>query len=700
MMNRNEVSNNPDAGKTSSAAQCLTEFAGSAWSSAVTDKINGVRQLCGSKIEQQQQQPERSGVMQLSHIAGQSAGEIAFFLAASKLVGKGIKCAATRGAALEAGESVVAKSLLGQQVASASKFLNKSHLATELVTAGTTGALAGGVFKPVGNGESQWHRVGNAATEAATFMTLSGVTGKYGGTFAENLDGRMKLNALSGAAAGMVNTNVDAWTHGRVASAKDTVINGAGFAVGNVLTSEALHGVGRALENTTFGRKANVSRAGAGETVLLSDNSIPLNALTRDGGMTGRNFTARRVIDVAEAPVNPEVAKALEYQRNSTSPWLRTADATKRFPTLNGDINADTVVVGSGVVGQQIADRLAGLGQKVVVLERGKVASGTSGMMGAMNTFVPDTGFEVMAESFGAEKFPLIMQRLIAGRQSSENLGREFGNFKPVDSYNVGYSHNHEGIAAEAKIAQQFDPRIKFVTGPEAEKIFPTARSVAIFPQEGNLNPRQMLLGMASSGRYATFEDSPVLGLVKSNSGADVFTPEGIVHAQKVIFATNGPVSPFSYLNDHLTPVQCFVNTANAGRRMPGNFFDAPESDKSPFSYWRQFDQQGFKPDETLFGGTAHFLDTQKAVPFEPMLPVMTKRILGADGRDQGTGLIFTSYSDGVPIYDVHPQYPFMSIATGGGGSGLVGGSLLAQAAEMEAKGLTDALLSPNRFKN
>ena len=211
-MNRNESSSISDALKpknlTEQTAQCLHEFAASAWSSGVTEKINGVRQLCGSKTVQHENQPELHGAMQLSHIAGQTAGEIAFFLAASKLVGKGVKCATARGAALEAGESMLAKSLVGQRVASASNFLSKSHLATELVTAGATGALAGGVFKAVGDGESQWQRVGNATTEAATFMTLGGVAGKYGGTFAENFAGRMKLNALSGGAAGVVHTNV------------------------------------------------------------------------------------------------------------------------------------------------------------------------------------------------------------------------------------------------------------------------------------------------------------------------------------------------------------------------------------------------------------------------------------------------------------------------------------------------------------
>ena len=87
-------------------------------------------------------------------------------------------------------------------------------------------------------------------------------------------------------------------------------------------------------------------------------------------------------------------------------------------------------------------------------------------------------------------------------------------------------------------------------------------------------------------------------------------------------------------------------------------------------------------------------------MPFEPQLNEVTQRLFGVNGRNQGTALIFTSYRDGVPIYAIHPEFPAMSIATGAGGTGLVGGGLLAQAAAMEAKGKVDQLLSPYRFNN
>jgi len=133
---------------------------------------------------------------------------------------------------------------------------------------------------------------------------------------------------------------------------------------------------------------------------------------------------------------------------------------------------------------------------------------------------------------------------------------------------------------------------------------------------------------------------------------------------------------------------------------MPGNFFDAPDvnAEQAAFSYWRQFGLPSFGKHETLVGGTAHFLNEGTAVPYEPNLPIVTRQLFNVDGTNQSTSLIYTSYADGVPTYAVHPEFPAMSIATGAGGTGLVGGGLLAQSAEMEAKGLLDDLLSPSRF--
>jgi glycine/D-amino acid oxidase-like deaminating enzyme len=438
-------------------------------------------------------------------------------------------------------------------------------------------------------------------------------------------------------------------------------------------------------------------------TAALSETPSKAND-TRIARWNGHDFVVTGpTFEIAPALPNGEVEKAMKFQRDTSgnSPWLRTIEGITPLPRLEGQVDADVAVVGSGVVGQQIAYRLGQMGKKVVVLEGGRVASGTSGMMGAMNTMVPDTGFGPMLEKLGPEKFSSMVQRMLAARGSVESLGRRYGDFRPDNSYNVAYSENNPDVAAEANLLRQFDPRVRFVNGKEAEDIFPLARSAAILPGEGNLNPVKMLNGMARSGLYQVFEHSPVLAVAPTTQGAYVFTDRGVVHArEKVILATNNPVKPFADANDHLTPVQTFANVADIGRHMPGNYFDAPDqsSGKVPFSYWRQFNLPLFGKNEALVGGTAHFLQSEPALPFEPQLPDVTGRLFnGASGRNQFTALIWTDYDWGLPLYYRHPQFPAISTALGGGGNGLNAGAMLAEAAAREAVGKDDPLLSPAR---
>ncbi len=59
------------------------------------------------------------------------------------------------------------------------------------------------------------------------------------------------------------------------------------------------------------------------------------------------------------------------------SVWL-AADAAEH-PTLDGDHTADVLVVGAGITGALVARKLAGTGRRVILLDRRRIASGTTG---------------------------------------------------------------------------------------------------------------------------------------------------------------------------------------------------------------------------------------------------------------------------------------------------------------------------------
>ena len=61
------------------------------------------------------------------------------------------------------------------------------------------------------------------------------------------------------------------------------------------------------------------------------------------------------------------------------SVWLQTGPRQPEFPQLEGDIRADVVVIGGGIVGITTAALLTEQGARVVVLEANRLGHGVTG---------------------------------------------------------------------------------------------------------------------------------------------------------------------------------------------------------------------------------------------------------------------------------------------------------------------------------
>src|SRR3954464_12193293 len=84
----------------------------------------------------------------------------------------------------------------------------------------------------------------------------------------------------------------------------------------------------------------------------------------------------------------------------SRSLWMDVEVAPDAAP-LRGEISCDTVIVGGGIAGLSTAYELSGQGQKVVVLDRGKIGKGMTARTTAHLTSNNDDGFRMMAQKRG-----------------------------------------------------------------------------------------------------------------------------------------------------------------------------------------------------------------------------------------------------------------------------------------------------------
>jgi glycine/D-amino acid oxidase-like deaminating enzyme len=89
------------------------------------------------------------------------------------------------------------------------------------------------------------------------------------------------------------------------------------------------------------------------------------------------------------------------FDEQSRSLWMDTTVA--EAPPLKENLRADTVVIGSGIAGLSTAYELALKGQKVVVLDRGRIAGGMTARTSAHLTPQCDDGFKALIDLRGVD---------------------------------------------------------------------------------------------------------------------------------------------------------------------------------------------------------------------------------------------------------------------------------------------------------
>jgi glycine/D-amino acid oxidase-like deaminating enzyme len=587
------------------------------------------------------------------------------------------------------------------------EFAGESVLKQTLISGGT-GAFMNGVLNPADSITDRFKNAGVGFVTTGIMGGGSALSRTYAGRVGSMIDSPLVSQLMRN---GFTNNLAAGYAGGWGGEATNALLNGQSFDISSANRS--------GIETAIMGMAAHgldVSITNAPGAISALGNRW--NAFTSRGATADKAFRSGAAFDDVKSPSivhdktditpawpNAEVAKiqGFQDQTSGNAPFRKAMGPLEALPSLKGNVQADVVIVGSGLIGSQQAMALAKDGLKVVVLEAKTVGSGTSQVGGAMNWFLPDPGFGPMSERLPPAELKQVVQRMLSARSSVEQLGRQYGDFQRVNSYLVGYNEGNVDVTHEAHLLSQFDPNIHLLKGRQAQAIHPLVQTAAVFPFEGNLNPAMLTSNMARSGHYQVYEQSPVTGVLHTIDGARVFTPEGSVTAKKVILATSTPMTPFEGLNDHLQPVQTFANVAKIERPSSGNFTDSPDQSqgKVPFSYWFQFNRPYFPQGTALFGSVADFPNgTKPAVQYKPQLAEMTAKIHdGAQGRDPWTALIWTVYDSdrfipGLPVYVSDPAHPRLSGAYGGGGTGLNGGALLAQAARMDAAGKRDPFLA------
>ena len=247
--------------------------------------------------------------------------------------------------------------------------------------------------------------------------------------------------------------------------------------------------------------------------------------------------------------------------------WDATAEPEPKTDILQGRVEADVAVVGSGIIGMSTALHLAEAGKSVTVLEAKRIGWGCSsrngGHMGsAWTSPPPDEAIRIWGQERGDR-----LNRLWTGSgKLVEDLIEKHGidcNFKRTGMVWAAENGKQEKLLADmAEQWGRYGLQMDFLSRQAMTDYVATDQYIsgALTHENASINPADFVRGLARAAMRAgavIHAGSPAIGIEKQGDRWRVSSPEGEVLASRVVFGTNAyTVGPWPGLARTFYPVR------------------------------------------------------------------------------------------------------------------------------------------------
>ena len=252
---------------------------------------------------------------------------------------------------------------------------------------------------------------------------------------------------------------------------------------------------------------------------------------------------------------------------------------------LQQDINADTVVVGSGIAGLSTAYELAAAGQKIVVLDRGPIAGGMTARTTAHLTSLCDDSFASLIQVRGLDAAKQFHASQAASIDRIEQIQKSESiacGFRRLDGYlfpalGTDQSNLDSSLEADRKVGIEVED-CKGLPLKGLEK----TRCLR-YGNQGTFHPLEYLRGVANAiARRGNelYGDTCVEKVEEANGRVSVVTSDGRkVEARAAVIATNSPINDRTALHTKQAPYRTYAMA-----------FELPRSALPDALYWDTLD--------------------------------------------------------------------------------------------------------------
>jgi glycine/D-amino acid oxidase-like deaminating enzyme len=380
--------------------------------------------------------------------------------------------------------------------------------------------------------------------------------------------------------------------------------------------------------------------------------------------------------------------------RIGRSYWLDAVDgAPPRFASLQGNHDADIVIVGAGVTGCAAALLFARDGARVIVVDRHRIGRGSTAASTALLMQEPDVDFGDLADRYGTAVARRIWR---LGLSVVKRMTRMLTDLQAPDIHvlpSLYFTRDVEDAKAlrhEAALRRRAGLPGRWLDPAAVARIggFDAAGAI-LTPGNAQVDPYGACLALAEGARAAGarfYHHSEVRRIEGDRTGVRVRLKRGTIRADYAVIATGYATPEFESLGARFRMMNTYViatEQLTAGQRRATGLGDVMLWDTNRPYYYARWTDDG----RLLFGG----LDRPRAQ--RPTRQSMLRRRAGDLMRDlvdlfpSLSGVqpeyswegLFANTPDGLPYIGTHRRYPRQLFALGYGGNGMTFGFMAAE---------------------